>query len=123
MAVYAESIPAARGRLERIEQRLRYHYSRGWYVRRACNSATRRMTNRNKLRSWARVLEEAGYEEAATYCRDRLQGLEQGTITPPVRRRLGRTQVAPYVPIQPSCVNPTGPVFVEYEVTVAGEDV
>lgn len=122
MPVYTESLAYARERLERLENRYRY-YSANYYITRAANSSTRRMTNINKLRSWETVLREAGYDQAANYCQTRREGLENGTVTAPARRRLARTQVQRYHYIPPQAPNAEGPSFVEYEFTVGGEDV
>jgi len=120
---YTESVAYAQERLTRIQSRYQHLYSADYYIRRAANSSTRRMTNVNKLRSWETVLREAGHEQAADYCRQRYEGLERGTITPPVRRRLARTEVARFERIPRSDPYATGPVFVEYEFTIAGDDV
>jgi len=122
MPVYTESTQYAEDRLQRIEARLRHHYSRSYYIRRACDSATRRMSNVSKLAAWAEVLEAHGYEECARYCRRRIEGLGSGTIAAPTRRRLGRTQVARYVsvgPLRPHVVD--APSMVEFVVADGGD--
>lgn len=124
MPNYQESIAYARERLDRLEDRFRYRsYSHDWYLQRAANSATRRMTNLNKLESWAYVLEDAGYQNAAQFARDRIDGLRNGTIVAPVRRRLPRTQVPRYERVNPVTPNPTGPSYVEYVFDTGGEDI
>jgi hypothetical protein len=122
MPAYTESLAYARERLERLENRYRY-YSANYYITRAANSSSRRMTNLNKLRSWETVLREAGYDSAANFAQNRRENLESGAIVAPTRRRLGRTQVTRYEPIPQHALNPLGPSFVEYEFEVGGEDV
>jgi len=121
MPVYTESYEYAHERLERIVARYRYHYSSNYYIRRACDSATRRMTNVNKLRAWAQVLEESGWGSCAVGAYNRIDGLNEGTITSHRRPRLGRTTVPAYVPVQ----NPLPPVtevrMVTYTFTVGEE--
>ena len=80
MPNYTESVAYAQERLDRIVARCPYSYSADYYIRRAANSSTRRMTNVNKLRSWETVLREAGHEQAADYCRQRYEGLEHGMM-------------------------------------------
>lgn len=121
MPVYTESLAYARERLERLQERYRY-YSANYYITRAANSSSRRMTNLNKLRSWETVLREAGFDSAANFAQNRRENLESGAIVAPTRRRLGRTQVARYEPVLPRG-GAVGPVFVEYEFEVVGEDV
>jgi hypothetical protein len=123
MPNYQESTAYARERLARIEDRYQYSYSRDYYITRAANSSTRRMTNLTKLHAWELVLREAGYESAANYASNRRQALESGAITPPVRRRLGRTRVARYVAAPLRNPDATGRSYVEYEYHTGTDDV
>ena len=121
MPVYTESTQYAEDRLQRIENRMRHHYSRSYYIRRALDSATRRMSNINKLIAWAEVLEAHNYDGSAQYCRRRIDGLQAGTIAAPTSRRLGRTQVARYIPIdRVRPYNPDEYSMVEYIVPDGG---
>jgi len=121
MPNYTESYEYAHQRLDRIVTRYQYHYSPNYYIRRACDSATRRMTNLNKLRAWARVLEGSGWDSSATLAYNRIEGLSEGTITSHRRPRLARTAVPAYVPIE----NPYRPAEGVHMVTynfVVGEE-
>jgi hypothetical protein len=122
MPNYTESREYARDRLDRIVTRYQHHYSSAYFIRRACDSATRRMTNTNKLTAWATVLEAAGWDASADFARRRVTGLFDGSVTSQRRPRLGRTTVPAYVPVR----NPLPPVagvnMVTYNFTVV-EDV
>jgi len=121
MPNYSESRGYAEERLARIQTRYNYHYSRSYYIRRACDSATRRMTNLNKLQMWAEVLEAAGFDANATFAYNRIEGLHTGSITPQRRARLGRTAVPAYAPIEPLRPDVSGVSLVTYEFTVEAE--
>jgi hypothetical protein len=122
MPNYTESEAYAQERYNRIHERFQYHYSRNYYIRRACDSATRRMTNITKLRVWALVLDNNGWTESAEYARERANGLVLGSITPrPRTPRLGRTEVPSYIPIEPLQPQRTGVSMVTYNFTVGEE--
>jgi hypothetical protein len=121
MPNYTESRAYAEERLARIQTRYSYHYSRSYYIRRACDSATRRMTNQTKLQMWAAVLETAGLDSSASLAYARIAGLQSGSITPQRRRRLGRTAVPAYAAIEPLRPNASGVSMVTYEFTVEAE--
>ena len=121
MPNYSESRGYAEERLARIQVRYDFHYSRSYYIRRACDSATRRMTNLNKLQMWAEVLEAAGLSSSATFAYNRIEGLREGTIVPQRRPRLGRTAVPAYAPIEPLRPDTSDVSMVVYEFTVETE--
>ena len=118
MAVYAESRQAAEERLARIQRRYQNTYSNSYYMSRAFASATNRMTNLTKLRMWAEVLHSAGFMNAADGAWRRMDGLQDGTIATPQRRRLTRSTVPAYVPVAALRVVEEGAVsFVNYKFT------
>lgn len=122
MPNYTESHEYAEERLDRIVARYRHHYSSSYYIRRACDSATRRMTNLSKLRAWAFILDQNGYASSAAFARNRVDGLTAGTITPrPRTPRLGRTNVPSYTPVEPLRPYVAGVSMVTYNFT-AGEE-
>lgn len=127
MPVRSESREYAQDRLDRIVERnsRRYSYSRDYYIDRACNSVTRRMTNQVKLQVWADVLRDAGRNRTAEYAQERLDGLQAGTITRPVRTRAPRSTVPRYVPVPSPNPYPSdnGPRYVTFEFSALAHEV